>query len=914
MHRRISLLVLLAMVTSLAPWPAYAQEPDPVAEILGSMSVEDKIGQLFLVAFVGRDISPGSDVERLIREGRVGGVVLLAANSNFDNAPDAPLQVAQLTAGLQALALNQAPGLPLVIAVDQEGDGYPYSRITGGTTPLPSPMAIGATWDPENAAAVGEIVGRELASMGINLLLGPGVDVLNNPRPSGKGDIGIRTFGGDPWWVGQMGRAYIGGVHTGSNGRVATVAKHFPGHGGSDRLPDEEVATVDKSLQELKRIELAPFFAITRGEVEDDPAVTDGLMSSHIRYRGFQGDIRQFTVPISFDAQSMGEILGLPELASWRGTGLMVSDSLGVPAVRKYFDPSLTTFPHRRIAKEALLAGNDLLILAQFALGSNWGDQLANIQDTIRYFRDEYRSNAVFAARVEDAVERIVRLKLSLYPEWTAASVMVDPATALTVCGQGGPMVERIARQAVTLLFPDPSTLPAPPSRTDDMVIFTDARQVRECFTDACQPFAPLSVTAVQEAIIRIYGPETGSGQVDPARLTSLDFATLKRFLSQTLDPAAGDPDVGALLERAEWVVLAMQDFNPERGPDSDAVRLFLDQAAGLPPVENARLAVLALNAPYYLDTTEISKLSTYLAAYSKTTPFVEAAVRALFGELAPGGASPVDAEGINYDLLRQLSPDPEQTLGLLQLEPEPGAVPLPPVSVRIQAGPIRDRNGHQVPDGTLVTFRAEYIDQVRYVPPRNATTAGGMAEATFELAEPGLVELTVSSGDAAASRAVRLQIASPPTSTPAPTGTPSPTPTPTPTSTPTVTPSPSPTATPTEMPTPTPTPEPSLLAEPNRPVGSSDLLLAGAGMLAAALIAAPWARRPNRPRLLRGFLLALCGGMAGYLLYALGYLRPEGWGVLPDAAWVPPATVTGLAFLAALVPALVHRWVTGSR
>ena len=264
-------------------------------------------------------------------------------------------------------------------------------------------MAIGATWDLAAARDVGQITGLELAAMGINLLLGPSVDVLNSPNPSGQGDIGTRTFGGDPTWVGEMGRAYIEGVHQGSGGRVATVAKHFPGHGGSDRLPDEEVATVDKSIEELKRIELAPFIDIVRDDGTPG-AVTDALMPSHIRYRGFQGDIRQFTAPISFDPEAMEAILDLEEFAGWRQSGLMVSDSLGVPAVRKYFDPTLSTFPHRRIAKEAFLAGNDLLLLSQFDLNNVWADQLANIRDTIAFFRAEYRDNPDFAARVDDAV------------------------------------------------------------------------------------------------------------------------------------------------------------------------------------------------------------------------------------------------------------------------------------------------------------------------------------------------------------------------------------------------------------------------------------------------------------------------------------------------------------------------------
>jgi beta-N-acetylhexosaminidase len=258
------------------------------------------------VTFVGNDARAGSDIATLIHQDRVGGVVLLAANSNFLNNADTPRQVAELTNALQGLAMDgDGAQVPLFIAVDHEGDAYPYTRITGGTTPLPNAMAIGATWNPDNARDVGQIAGLELAAMGVNMLLGPVVDVLDNPRPSGQGDIGTRTFGGDPWWVGQMGRAYIEGVHRGSGGRVATVAKHFPGHGGSDRLPDEEVATVDKSIEELKRVELAPFIAVANEDGSPD-AVTDGLMSSHIRYLGFQGDIRPFTAPISCDPEGLG--------------------------------------------------------------------------------------------------------------------------------------------------------------------------------------------------------------------------------------------------------------------------------------------------------------------------------------------------------------------------------------------------------------------------------------------------------------------------------------------------------------------------------------------------------------------------------------------------------------------------------
>ena len=72
---------------------------------------------------------------------------------------------------------------------------------------------------------------------------------------------------------------------------------------------------------------------------------------------------------------------------------------------------------------------------------------------------------------------------------------------------------------------------------------------------------------------------------------------------------------------------------------------------------------MLAFNAPYYLDTTEITKLTAYFGLYSKTAPHVESAVRALFGEADFPGASPVSIEGIGYELVDVLSPDPDHEL-----------------------------------------------------------------------------------------------------------------------------------------------------------------------------------------------------------------------------------------------------------
>jgi beta-N-acetylhexosaminidase len=397
----------------------------------------------------------------------------------------------------------------------------------------------------------------------------------------------------------------------------------------------------------------------------------------------------------------------------------------------------------------------------------------------------------------------------------------------------------------------------------------------------------------VEEAILRAYGPE-GTEQIAPEEITSLPFGQLKKFLLGE----EVEYDVGALLAEADWIVFAQQDLNPVKGPNSDTVKLFLND--GRSASYDARLVVLAFNAPYYLDTTEISKLSLYLAGYSKVEPFVEAAVRSLFGELVPGGGSPVDIVGINYDLERQLGPDAVQTIPLLQLEPASGTDLQPPVRVRLQVGPILDHNGHRVRDGTPVTVYAEYAGGA-YAPPISAYTVNGLAEVTVVLNEAGQVRFRAESGEARTSQATNLTIQPLPTDT----VTPSPTPSPSPTKMPTPTPTPSP------QPSPTPTSggeRPPSATGATRPLDGTDLGLAAVATLVMAMGGLLLLRPKQRPptTLVRWILLSISGGMFGYILYALQVIHPERWEILPDVAWVAQVMMVGMVILGAALPLMV--------
>jgi hypothetical protein len=105
---------------------------------------------------------------------------------------------------------------------------------------------------------------------------------------------------------------------------------------------------------------------------------------------------------------------------------------------------------------------------------------------------------------------------------------------------------------------------------------------------------------------------------------------------------------VATALERAHWVIFAMLDAGDRASP-SGAVRRFLSERADA--LRGKKVVVFAFGAPYYLDTTEIAKLSAYFGVYSPIPSSVEAAVRALFTEFPFTGASPVTVPGINYNL-----------------------------------------------------------------------------------------------------------------------------------------------------------------------------------------------------------------------------------------------------------------------
>ena len=871
-------------------------------QMLDQMTPEERVGQLFLVGFTGASMDEKSQIFDLITRYHVGGVVLQSGNDNFAAAPDtvkvayrliAQLQDAEKQASLNVINLSPTPAagtptplpvptpapanyIPLFVGITQDGDGYPNDQILNGLTALPNLMALGATWDPSLAQKVGVVAGQELSRIGFNLYFGPSLDVLATPEATLSNGLNANVFGGDPYWVGAMGSAYITGLHNGSNGQLVVVADHFPGAGSADRPAGGEPATVRESLDQLKQIELAPFFAVT-GNAQTPQSAVDGLLVSHIRYQGIQGNIRSTTRPVSFDPQALSQILAMPAFSTWRtGGGLMISDDLGSQTVRLFYDPSGQSFQARLVALDSFLAGNDILNMGNI-ISSDVKDNYSSVIQAMDFFNQKYLADPAFAKRVDDADLRILTMKYRLYGDFTSGTV-TPPESGLSELGKSDAITFEVARQSATLVSPDKldleTALPSAPVVNDHIVFLTDTRKGPQC--SSCGDESMLAVDSLQNAILRLYGSQAG-GQVIAGRLISYPFDMLAGILAGGL----GYPDLENSLAQTNWVVINMLDAGPDQ-PQTTLLRRFLSERQDL--LRDKHVVVFAFNAPYFLDATDISKVTAYYCLYSKSEPFVEVAARLLFRELSPAGTLPVSVAGIGYDLHLATAPDPAQVIDLSLDLPaaasssagslstlQPTATPSLRVgdTLSVRTGVIVDLNGHPVPDGTSVQFKVTLNGSGGVVQQIDSFTAQGIARASFNIDRPGLLSINALSSPANTSLVLQLNVTSQGSSVTV------------------VTPTPIPefTSTPTQIPsTPTPTPTPTSPLQQGYPGFSgwlaSVLLLIGSGFLAYWLgdrfAATRW-----------GMRWAMCVVLGGLLAYtylatrmpgAAAYLHERGW------------------------------------
>ncbi|WP_077328114.1 glycoside hydrolase family 3 protein [Virgibacillus siamensis] len=345
-----------------------------IKHAIDGMTLKEKLGQMLMPDFRkwnGENVTEMlPEIKQLVKEYHLGGVILFREN----------VVTTEQTAKLVNAYQRASEKYGLLLAIDQEGGIV--TRLQSGTD-FPGNMALGATRSTDLAHDVGQAIGEELQALGINMNLAPVLDVNNNPD---NPVIGVRSFGGSPDLVAELGIAYTKGLQ--STG-VAATAKHFPGHGDTAVDSHLGLPEVPYGMERLMEVELFPFQKAMEANI-------DAIMTAHVTFPKIDD-----TKVIS---KKTGEKVLLPATLSHKVlTGLMrekmgfdgviITDALNMGAITDHFGSV-------DAAIRAVKAGTDIVLMP---VG------LENVADGIL---QSIQRGEISVDRIEASVKRILTLKI----------------------------------------------------------------------------------------------------------------------------------------------------------------------------------------------------------------------------------------------------------------------------------------------------------------------------------------------------------------------------------------------------------------------------------------------------------------------------------------------------------------------
>ncbi|NTS78190.1 glycoside hydrolase family 3 protein [Catenovulum sp. SM1970] len=358
-----------------------------VQQLIASMTIAEKVGQLFILAFAGPDKEYALS---LVKDKHIGGFYI-----TDDNAGD--LQQAKLLAqSLQAQAALRVCDAPLILGVDQEGA---WGILAKQTDLGPGNLALGKVDDLTLTANVYQVFAQQMQALGYNTLLSPCADINANPK---NPIIGQRAFGEQTERVASHVAAAIKGIKRTQN---LACAKHFPGHGDTHTDSHRDLPVVDKDLLVLLTQDLAPFQAAVDSGV-------DLIMTSHIKYPQLDKDN-----PATLSRTILTDLL----IKEMKFDGLIITDSMNMWAMRKYYQPE-------QAAIRALEAGAHLIMLSEEHYENESTDYKAIQTQTIDGVIQAVESSQLDEAIIDKALAKVLlhRYKKLADTEFKTLSAISD--------------------------------------------------------------------------------------------------------------------------------------------------------------------------------------------------------------------------------------------------------------------------------------------------------------------------------------------------------------------------------------------------------------------------------------------------------------------------------------------------------
>lgn len=410
--------------------------------LMKSMNREEKIGQLFMVAaYSNRDTTHIKEITKLIKNYNIGGLCFFQGG---------PMRQAQQTNWYQ-----KNSRIPLLISIDGEwGLGMRLDSVVR----YPKQMAMGAISDNQLIYDFAKETARQCKRIGIHLNFAPVVDVNNNPK---NPVINDRSFGEDKYRVAAKGIEYMRGMQ--DHGVMAN-AKHFPGHGNTDKDSHYALPTINKTLQQLDSIELYPFKELmSRGIVS--------VMVGHLNIPYLDsGKNTASSISKNIVTKLLKEDLGY--------NGLVFTDALNMKGVSSYYAPGV-------VDAKALIAGNDMLLFTE------------NVPNAVREIKKALDSGLVSMTDIEKSVRKILIAKYSVglnkYEPVNMNGIYEDLNS-----NEAKLMSMRLYEHALTLLENKNNLIPFTGLEKRNIAAISIGAELDNNFLSTCKYYAPITSFAIK--------------------------------------------------------------------------------------------------------------------------------------------------------------------------------------------------------------------------------------------------------------------------------------------------------------------------------------------------------------------------------------------------------------------------------
>ncbi|WP_299113285.1 glycoside hydrolase family 3 N-terminal domain-containing protein [uncultured Winogradskyella sp.] len=372
-------LVLICFCVQINFGQEYINNPllseDPIEQqkwvdsIYNSMSVKERIGQLFMVQVMSKNSDAANNkVVDLIKKEHIGGVI-------YSNG--GPYRQAKLNNQLQA-----ASKLPLLVGMDAE---WGLSMRLDSTYAFPWNMTLGAISNDSLIEQTGRQIGEHCKRLGVHFNFAPVVDINTNPK---NPIIGNRSFGEDRDNVTLKGLAFMKGMQSAG---VLANAKHFPGHGDTEDDSHKTLPTVSFSEERIDSIELYPYRQL----------IKEGLSSVMVAHLNVPSLEKRRGFPSSLSKHIVTDIL--KEELGFKG--LIFTDALTMKGAADYVEKSVDGIAPKSLTTGgeidlmAFLAGNDVMLMSE------------NPKKGIAKFIEAFNEGVITEERLAHSVKKILMAK-----------------------------------------------------------------------------------------------------------------------------------------------------------------------------------------------------------------------------------------------------------------------------------------------------------------------------------------------------------------------------------------------------------------------------------------------------------------------------------------------------------------------